>query len=120
MAKSELTDEEWEVFLGLASRLGIDLDGLSEQTVTFTEMESAGHILGRSVATATTERLCVKKTAKALGELHSCPECDRRCKADLKERTYITSDGEIQMHEPVCHCSTCRRDFFPSALRNAD
>ena len=115
MADVEITDEEWTVFLNLASRLGLSISDLIDQESTFTELESAGHQLGRFVAQSTTERLCLKKTVKALSKTHPCPDCRRMCMPDLKEREYVTTDGNIRLHEPACHCSTCRRDFFPSA-----
>lgn len=115
MADVEITDEEWGVFAKIASRLGLKVNGLGEGDSTFTELESAGHQLGRAVAQATTERLCVKKTAKALSKQHPCPDCGRRCNAELKDREYVTTDGAIALPEVGCYCSTCRRAFFPSA-----
>ena len=115
MADVELTDEEWAVFLSLAERLDIDVAKLGGGDSTFTDLESAGHRMGRAVAQCTTERLCAKKTAKALSKLHACPDCGRRRKAELKDRSYVTTDGPIQLHEVACYCSTCRRDFFPAA-----
>jgi hypothetical protein len=29
-------------------------------------------------------------------------------------RSLTTGDGTADIHEAVCHCSVCRRDFFPS------
>jgi hypothetical protein len=31
------------------------------------------------------------------------------------EREIQTCSGPAPLREPVCHCSVCRRDFFPSA-----
>ena len=120
MADVVITDEEWDVFTKVAERLGIDVDGLGDQVATFTELESAAHQLGQAVAQSTSERLCAKQAARALSQRHVCPDCGRGCRAELKDREFVTTDGIIQLHEPVCHCSTCRRDFFPSAPRNED
>ncbi|HEY1600401.1 MAG TPA: hypothetical protein VGG64_12410 [Pirellulales bacterium] len=44
-----------------------------------------------------------------------CPECGRRCRLDHRPRSIQVRGGTADLDEPVAHCSTCRRDFFPSA-----
>lgn len=116
MAQSKLTAVEWETFLGLAERLGVDVRGLMNRIVRFTEMESAGHRFGRSVAQKTTETLALL-AAERITEPQNCPTCGRRSPVVNRQRELETIDGRIELTEPVCHCSACRRDFFPSASR---
>jgi hypothetical protein len=114
MARAKLSEREWETFLGLADRLGIDVRGLLKEDVRFHVLESAGHALGRAVAQAATERLTLARAERLL-EPQPCPTCGRRCPLVHRERELETVDGPIELCEPVCHCSACRRDFFPSA-----
>ena len=116
MARARLTEQEWETFLGLADRLGIDVRGLLKEDVRFHVLESAGHALGRAVAQATTERLTLARAERLAGP-QPCPTCGRRCPVVHRERELETVDGPIELREPVCHCPACRRDFFPSASR---
>jgi surfactin synthase thioesterase subunit len=114
MARAKLNQQEWETFLALADRLEIDVRDLLVRDVPFHVLEAAGHSLGRAVAQATTERLTLAR-AERLSEPQSCPTCGRQCPLLHRERPLETVDGPIELHEPVCHCPACRRDFFPSA-----
>lgn len=114
MARTKLTAAEWETFLGLADRLGIPVRELLERKVRFTEMESAGHELGRAVAQITTERLAFARAERLTGP-QSCPTCGKACAVKQRERGLTTVDGPLGLTEPVAHCPACRRDFFPSA-----
>ena len=114
MAGAKITDQEWEVFLGVANRLGIEVRPLLEKDVRFHDLESAGHALGRVVAQAATERLAIAR-AERLWEAQPCPTCGCSCAPVHRDRLLETIDGPIDMREPVCHCPACRRDFFPSA-----
>lgn len=50
MAGPRITEQEWEVFLKVSERLGIDMDALLKEKDRFTELEAEGHRLGRAVA----------------------------------------------------------------------
>jgi hypothetical protein len=114
MAKTKLTEQEWETFLGLADRLEIPVRELLQEDVKFHVLESAGHRLGRAVAQGATERLALAR-AERLTKPQPCPTCGRRCPVTHRERELETGDGAIELQEPVCHCSVCDRNFFPSA-----
>jgi hypothetical protein len=114
MSQGKLTAQEWETFLGLAERLEVDVRGVMNRNVRFTELESAGHRLGRAVAQKTTETLALL-AAERITEPQDCPVCGRRSPVVNRQRELETIDGPIELTEPVCHCSACRRDFFPSA-----
>jgi hypothetical protein len=45
----------------------------------------------------------------------SCPKCQRESPVRLEERTIQGRMGPATIKEPVCRCSVCDRDFFPSA-----
>lgn len=44
-----------------------------------------------------------------------CPKCQRASPVAFQERTIQARMGPATIQEPVCHCSACDRDFFPSA-----
>ena len=117
MARPGISERDWEVFLEVADRLGIDVRELLKKDVPFRELEAAGHQFGRAIAQATTERLSLAR-AERLTDPQACPSCGNNCPLDYGERDLTTGDGPIRLREPVCHCSTCRRDFFPSASKS--
>jgi len=112
MARAEISEQEWETFFGVADRLGIDVRGLRDEEVRFHVLESAGHAFGRAVARATTEWLTFARAERLSGP-QICPICGKRCPLVHRVRQLETVDGPIELREPVCHCSACRRDFFP-------
>jgi hypothetical protein len=114
MVQARISEQEWETFLGVADRLEINVRALLQEDVRFHVLESAGHALGRAVARATTERLALAR-AERLTEPQPCPSCGQPAPVVDRERLLETGDGPIELSEPVCHCSACRRDFFPSA-----
>ena len=76
MARTKLTEQEWETFLRLGERLGIPVRELLGQQVRFTEMESAGHQLGRAVAQLATERLSWVRAGRMTG-CQARPTCGK-------------------------------------------
>jgi hypothetical protein len=44
-----------------------------------------------------------------------CPTCGALCPMERRPRPVVVRGGEAALDEPVGHCPTCRRDFFPSA-----
>lgn len=116
MARKKISELEWQTFLSLADRLEIPVRELLGQKVRFTEMEAAGHRLGRAVAQITTERLALERSEQ-MTEPQRCPTCKKLCSLVHRERELQTLDGPLELCEPVAHCSACRRDFFPSAFR---
>jgi hypothetical protein len=116
MARKEVSQQDWETFVRVARTLGIDIDALSRQDARFVELESVGHRVGRAVAQAVTERLAWER-AERLTEPQPCPICKRPSPVKYRTRLMETVDGPIELEEPVCNCSACRRDFFPSASK---
>ena len=114
MSDAQITDEEWAVFSDIAGRLGIDISRLVSSDASFTELESAAHRLGREVSQAATERMTFTQMVRIMSRDQPCPDCGKFATPDIHEREFETIDGPIKLKEPICHCSTCRRDFFPS------
>lgn len=85
-------------------------------SVDFAQIEEfAG--LGAKALVQGIVREVVWKQAMALGDSQPCPECGGDCRVDWRERPMQTRYGQVPLPEPACHCSRCRRDFFPSASR---
>jgi hypothetical protein len=53
--------------------------------------------------------------AQALGSQQPCPDCGRLCPVGHEDRPLAVKGSQLTLHEPVCHCPDCRRDFFPPA-----
>ena len=83
---------------------------------TFAEIEDFGHEMGRLLARALDEELAHQHAAHFAGSA-SCPRCQTECPIaeHPKARDVQTTDGDVSLHEPACHCPVCNRDFFPSA-----
>jgi hypothetical protein len=84
--------------------LDVDLFTMEEFAVT-----AAKSLVRGAVETMTGDQ------AKTVGTEHPCPGCGKRCQLDHRSRTIQVRGGTADLDEPVAHCSTCRRDFFPSA-----
>ena len=117
MSRKKLSEQEWQTLVKLAERLEISLPALLGRPVRFSEMELAGHRLGRAVAQLTTGRLAGER-AEQSPPREPCPTCGKACEVEHQQRDLITVDGSVELSEPVAHCSACRRDFFPSACGN--
>jgi hypothetical protein len=51
--------------------------------------------------------------SQALGTEQPCPGRGKLCQIDHRVRAIQFRGGTADLVEPVAHCSTCRRDFFP-------
>ena len=114
----ELTPEakrKFDELVAILAETGFGKDGPPLET-TFAEIEQFGHRAGRMVARAIDARLA-EQHAGHFAEEQACPACDE--KSPLKESPHElplqTPDGEVTLHEPTCHCPSCRQDFSPSA-----
>lgn len=90
-------------------------DGPPKDT-TFAEIEAFGHEVGRMLGRAVDQQLTAEHSSHFAGT-NICPTCQSRGepKPDAVLRELQTCDGQVPMEEPVCRCSVCNRDFFPSA-----
>ncbi|MGH9496064.1 MAG: hypothetical protein ACRD3B_13780 [Candidatus Sulfotelmatobacter sp.] len=114
MPHVKVSDEEWQTFMSIADRLQIPVREMMEAEVRFSAIEAAGHQLGRAVAQITTERLTLLQAERLTGA-QPCPTCGQQCPLVHHDREFETIDGPVELAEPVCQCSACRRAFFPSA-----
>jgi hypothetical protein len=58
----------------------------------------------------------LERQASALPQEQPCPDCGRLCPVGHEDRPLAVKGGaSVNLHEPVCHCPDCRRDFFPPA-----
>lgn len=105
---------KFEELVALLARHGFGEEGPPRDT-TFAEIERFGHQAGRMVARAVDVHLTEQHAGHFAGE-QPCPACDEQQpnKASPHKLDLQTQDGEVRLHEPTCHCPSCRRDFFPS------
>ena len=84
---------------------------------TFVDIEELTAEVGDEVARQLAS-LELSRRSEALCEqpTHACPNCGKECRVepDLEPIILQGMRGEIEYSEPRCHCSRCRRDFFPS------
>lgn len=121
--KVELTadaQKKFEECVAAMAACGFGPDGPPLET-TFAEIEEFGHEVGKMVARAVDEQL-TKQHAHHFDGTAACPSCETECPIaeSPKSRPFQTTDGDVPLHEPICHCPVCHRDFFPSAYRTED
>ena len=100
-----------------------------DRPVTFLEIEIAAGEMGRQIGRGIISEAVAEQMASMIAEIEvvQCPECDKSCQRKVekdgkpmtKDMVLQSPEGPVPIREPVFHCSTCRRDFFPSAERTA-
>ena len=55
----------------------------------------------------------LEQQAQTLGTEQPCPDCGLICPLDFEDRPLAVQGGHLTLHEPICFCPDCRRDFFP-------
>jgi len=117
---SPAMQEKFDEVVALLAQRGFGEEGPPRET-TFAQIEQFGHQAGRMLARRIDVHLAAQHAEHFTGE-QPCPTCHE--KQPPKESPHVlplqTPDGEVTLHEPTCRCSTCRRDFFPSAHFVAD
>lgn len=91
---------------------GVGLD------VTLADMEDLVAAATRSLVEGSVETMTGDQ-ARCFGAEGPCPSCGKLCPLQRKPRPISVRGGTASLEEVVGHCSTCRRDFFPSASRAA-
>ena len=102
MARTNHSEQEWETFLALTDRLGIEFRGRLDQDVRFTTLESAGHRLGRTVAQMTTERWSLARgraahRAAELSGMAVAPDPDVWDYATKQGFVIVSKDTDFQL-----------------------
>jgi hypothetical protein len=87
--------------------------------VTLADMEEVAIVAARAIVGGAVSTMA-EEQAQSLDAQQPCPSCGKLCEVHRKPRTVAVRGGTAELHEPVAHCSTCRRDFFPSASCVAD
>lgn len=77
-------------------------------------MEEVAIIAARALVRGAVESMTAQQAAR-LDREHPCPGCGKLCRLDHRQREVQVRGGSAALPEPRGHCSTCRRDFFPSA-----
>jgi len=82
--------------------------------VTLAEMEeisarASKALVGGAISTMADQQ------AQTFDEPQPCPTCGKLCEVQRQARSIAVRGGPAELNEPVAHCSTCRRAFFPSA-----
>jgi Zn finger protein HypA/HybF involved in hydrogenase expression len=115
MAKSKPTDQQLRQIRAFAAQWGkIVARRLDPQSgpLDFAAMEQIA--AAADGLTEGTLAVLLEQQAATLAAEHPCPDCGRACPVQHEDRTLIVKGGtQVPLHEPVCHCPDCRRDFFP-------
>jgi hypothetical protein len=85
----------------------------SGQPLDLMEMERLAAAAAAGLTEGTLGTL-LDQQAQALAPQQPCPDCGRLCDVAHQDRPLAVKGGVVlSLHEPVCHCPDCRRDFFP-------
>ncbi len=82
-------------------------------------MEEVAAIAAKSLVAGAIETMTGDQAERVEAE-HPCPGCGKPCPLERRRRAIQVRGGTADPDEPVAHCSTCRRDFFPSASGTED
>ena len=118
MSKFKLTPEFLDEVRELAVRWGktaaerATAASGSNPVMDFRDIEKFAALIASGVTEGTVTTL-LDKQAQTLSE-QPCPACGTCCPVDYHDRPLTLETGQIvPLHEPICHCPKCRRDFFP-------
>jgi hypothetical protein len=78
----------------------------------YSVIEARAHELGQQLSREIQTRQ-MGAIASQAADTAKCPECGTRCQLERTERDLTSVDGTPTVEEPVGHCPTCRRGFFP-------
>ena len=86
------------------------------QAGTFIELEELAVSIGDMVSRELTNTLLsVRSEQVSHITHHPCPDCGKEFEIlEQEPRILRGRRGEIEFLESCCHCTCCRRDFFPS------
>jgi hypothetical protein len=93
--------------------------GVDSQQLDFADLERVAAVLAAGLTEGTLTALIQQRNDTVTTE-QPCPQCGTACPVDYEDRALTIDTGHVlTLHEPVCHCPHCRRDFFPPAGRSA-
>jgi hypothetical protein len=118
MAKHPVSPEKLQEIRELAAGWGkIIARRVLEETgssapLDFCSMEQLAATAAQGLTEGTLTTL-LGQQAQTLATEQPCPACGRLCLLEYEDRPLTVKGGQLSLHEPVCHCPDCRRDFFP-------
>ena len=118
MSKRTLSPEELQEIRDLAAGWGKIVARRSfgeagpDLSVDLSAMEQVAQAAAAGLTEGTLSVL-LDQQAQALGQEQACPGCGRLCPVQFEDRALAVQGGRLTLHEPVGHCPTCERDFFP-------
>jgi hypothetical protein len=85
----------------------------ANQKMDFSDMEQFAAVVAAGLTEGMITTL-LNTEAKALANDEACPKCGTCCRVNSHDRPLTLDTGQVlQLHEPICHCPQCHRDFFP-------
>jgi hypothetical protein len=124
MAQRKLAPEKLQEIHDLAAQWGkivarrVVAEPDPEQQLDFQALEQVAAAAAAGLTEGTLATLLAHQ-AQTLGSEQPCPTCGRLCPVAYEDRPLTVKGGHLTLHEPVCHCPACRRDFFPPPQRPA-
>src|SRR5262245_49095651 len=118
MAQRKLSPEQLQAIHDLAAPWGKIVarrsfgDAGPDLSVELSAMEQVAAAAAAGLTEGTLAAL-LGQQARALGPEQPCPACGRLCPVTFADRPLAVQGGRLTLHEPVCPCPDCRRDFFP-------
>src|SRR5947209_20359719 len=118
MAKENLTPQQLQEIREFAREWGkivsrrVFGEGGPDATVDFHTMEQMAAAAAAGVTEGTLSHL-LEQQAATLDTQHPCPKCGTLCPVGTAERPVVVPHAKFTYTEPVCHCPSCRKDFFP-------
>ena len=89
-------------------------DAGPDLSVDLSAMEQVAQAAAAGLTEGTLSVL-LEQQAQALGDQQPCPGCGQLCPVAFEDRALAVQGGQLTLHEPVCTCPDCERDFFPPA-----
>ena len=120
MAQSKVSAEKLQQIRELAAGWGkivarrAGADSNPDAPLDFEAMEQIAQAAVAGLTEGTLDSLLQRPT-QGLAPEQPCPGCGRLCLVTSEDRPLIVKGAVLTFHEPICHCETCRRDFFPPA-----
>jgi hypothetical protein len=120
MAQSKLSAKKLQQIRELAAGWGkivarrATADFAPAAALDFEAMEQIAQAAVAGLTEGTLDGLLQQPAHDLPAEL-PCPGCGRLCPVRSEDRPLTVKGAVLTLHEPVCHCETCRRDFFPPA-----
>jgi hypothetical protein len=87
--------------------------------VSLADMEEFAIAASRALVKGAVETMTGAQ-GEQFGKEAPSPSCGKMCPLETVSRPVVVRGGDTRLAEPVGHCPTCRRDFFPSAAGAED